>query len=37
VKRLEKFTLAIIADSDVEDVFDNIKMSEGYKNAISLR
>ena len=30
---MEKFNLAIIADSDIEDVFDNIKINEGYKNA----
>lgn len=30
---MEKFNLAIIADSDIEDVFDTVNNKEGYKNA----
>lgn len=30
---MEKFNLAIIADQDFEDVFDNLMIKDGYKSA----
>lgn len=30
---MEKFNLAIIADSDIEEIFDSINIKDGYKNA----
>ena len=30
---MEKFNLAIIADPDIEEIFDKINNKEGYKNA----
>lgn len=30
---LDKFNLAIIADSDVEEIFDSVNNKNGYKNA----